>query len=59
MADLGLQFRDGPGGRRLIDDLLFGLFDLGIRGVVEVVDVVRRQRRQAGVQIDAGLRRRA
>ena len=36
--DLGLQFGDGPRGRRLIDDLLLGLLDLVVGRVVEVVE---------------------
>ena len=39
-VDFGPKFRNGPGRRRLIDDSLLGLLDLGVRGVVEVFDVV-------------------
>ena len=43
--DFDLQLRDGAGRRGLVDDLLLGLFDFGVGGVVEVVEVV------VGVQI--------
>ena len=55
LIDLGAKLGDGAGGGRLVDDPLLGLFKLGIRRVVEVVDVVGRQCRQAGIQIEADL----
>ena len=53
LVDLGAKLGDGAGGGRLIDDLLFGVFELGVRCVVEVVDVVGRKCRQAGIQVEA------
>ena len=47
------QLGDGPGGGGLIDNLLLGCLDLGVRGVVQVVDVVRR-RAEAGRHRDRG-----
>ena len=57
--DFDLQFGDRAGRRCLIDDLLFGLLDLGVGGVVQIVEVfvgVRRAGRRSGRR---GPRRRA
>ena len=53
LVDFGAKLGDGPGGGCLIDDPLLGVFKLGVRCVVEVFDVVGRQCRQAGIQVEA------
>ena len=40
VLDLGLQLGDGPGGRGLVHDLLFGCLHLGGRRVLDVVGLL-------------------
>ena len=53
MVDFDSQFGNGAGGGCLIDDPFFGVFDLGVGCIVEVVEVVQREDRQAFVDFNA------
>ena len=56
LGDFCPQFRDRAGRRCLVDNLFLGVFEFGIGGVVEVVEVVGNQGRQARVDVDGNLR---
>jgi len=53
--DFGPQFRDGSGGGGLVENALFGLFQLDVGSVLDVVDVVGVQRGDAGRDIKPNL----
>src|SRR5450830_846133 len=53
-ADFRAKFGNCAGCRSLVDDLLFGGFDLGVGGIVEVLERVIVELRQIPERIDLG-----
>ena len=49
-VDLGLQLHEGAGGGRLIQDRVLGILHLVVGGLVQVLQVVRVQRGQGGIE---------